>query len=223
MTHLKRLAAPKTWRILKKAETFAMRPKPGAHSLELGMPLNTVLIRLGLATNKREVEFILKNKEVHVDGRRVHDEKRPVGLMDVVSIPESDEYYRIVMGRKGLAAIEVDDGSTKPVKITGKTSVKGGKTQINTLDGRNILIDDDAYSVGDSLIIDIPSQDIQDHIALEAGNLVLLYKGRHTGEVAEVSAIDGETLSFKKDGESYETRREYAFVVGKDEAVINLE
>lgn len=209
MTHLKRLHAPKTWKIGTKAETFTMRPKSG-HDIELSIPLNTLLKQLGIAETKREVEYLLKNETVKVDGKRVHDEQRGVGLMDVVQVPEGT--YRVMISGQGLTARETDPVK-KLVKITAKRNIKGGDIQVSTLDGRNIIVDEE-YNVGDSLLIDLPSQDVEDHVSLEPGTRILLYKGRHTGETAEVDEIDGNRLLFTQDGDSYETEKTYAFTVG---------
>ena len=50
--HLKRIAAPKSWLINRKSSTFIVRPNPGAHALDKGLPLG-VIIRdnLKLAVN----------------------------------------------------------------------------------------------------------------------------------------------------------------------------
>ncbi len=222
--HLKRLPAPQTWRVGKKKETYVTRPKPGAHSLDLGMSLDTVSKYVGLTETKAELKNILQNKNLQVDGKQRHDVKLPVGFMDVLSIPEDDIYYRIVMSSKGLEALEIseDEAKVKPVKITGKTKIKGGKTQIQTLDGRNITLDEDKYQVGDTLLIQIPSQEIEEHVKLEKGNKILLYKGRHAGEIGEVQDIERDKLTFKSGDEAFETRKEYAFVIGEDEPIIEL-
>ena len=41
--HLKLIAAPKTWFVPRKTNVFTLRPSPGAHALEYGMPLGLLL------------------------------------------------------------------------------------------------------------------------------------------------------------------------------------
>ena len=41
--HLKRIAAPKKWAIDRKENTFITRSKPGAHTLDLSLPLGVII------------------------------------------------------------------------------------------------------------------------------------------------------------------------------------
>ena len=52
--HLKRLAMPRSWPLPRKTTVWVTRPTPGAHALELCMPV-TLVIRdvLGLAKTAR--------------------------------------------------------------------------------------------------------------------------------------------------------------------------
>ena len=57
--HLKRLNAPKNWKIRKKEYSFIVNPNPVPHSKKSSIPLG-VLIRdiLGYAKNSKEVKII---------------------------------------------------------------------------------------------------------------------------------------------------------------------
>ena len=68
--HLKRLVMPRSWPLPRKTSVWVSKPKPGAHSLERGMPLNMIIRDvLGLANTNREVRAILNQGLVKVDGR----------------------------------------------------------------------------------------------------------------------------------------------------------
>ena len=147
--HLKRLAMPRSWPLPRKTTVWVTRPTPGAHALELCMPL-TLVIRdvLGMAKTAREVRFILHNELAMIDGRVVKDTRRGVGLMDVLTLGEDN--YRCVLdhnGRLQYRPISADEASWKVCRIEGKTTIKGGRTQLNLHDGRNIIVDDPAESV----------------------------------------------------------------------------
>ena len=150
--HLKRLAMPRSWPLPRKTTIWVTRPTPGAHTLELCMPV-TLVIRdvLRLAKTAREVRFILHNELAKIDGRIVKDTRRGVGLMDVLTLGE--ENYRCVLdhnGRLQYRSISADEASWKVCRIEGKTTIKGGRTQLNLQDGRNIIVDDPAeYNTGD--------------------------------------------------------------------------
>ena len=144
--HLKRIATPKTWGILRKVNTFITRPNPGAHSYYKGQSLNTVM--------KEDIGIARTTKEV--DGKKRHDEKHNVGFMDVITFPATKESYRIGFTKKGKLksfAIDAKEANVKITKITGKHHITGGKTQLLCEDGRTINIDKDNYKVGDSALI----------------------------------------------------------------------
>lgn len=153
------------------------------------MPI-TLVVRdvLGLAQTAREVRFILHNEMAKIDGRVVKDTRRGVGLMDVLSL--GDDHYRCVLDHRGrlrYRAISAEEAAWKICRIEGKTTIKGGKTQLNLHDGRNIIVDDpQAYNTGDSLKLNLPDQKILEHIRFGEGTRCFLIGGAHVGSTAEV-------------------------------------
>ena len=140
--HLKRYKAPKTWPIHPKEDTWTVKPSAGAHSIDDALPL-TLVIRdiLGLADNSREAKRIINSGNVLVDGRVVKDYKFPVGFMDIIEIPKTGEIYRVLLDNKGrLQLKEIDNGDSKLCQVVNKTTIKGGKTQLNLHDAKNKLI-----------------------------------------------------------------------------------
>jgi small subunit ribosomal protein S4e len=188
--HMKRLAMPRSWPLPRKTSIWVTKAAPGAHALELCMPL-VVVIRdiLGYAKSTREVRHILHNDLVSIDGRICKDSRRGVGFMDVLTLGE--ENYRCIVDRKGILRyrqISKKEAGTKVCRINGKTTIKGGKTQLHLHDGRNILTDDAGeYNTGDSLVLALPSQEIKEHIRFSDGIKCYLTGGAHVGEFAEVS------------------------------------
>jgi len=161
--HLKRLAMPRSWPITRKTDIWVSRPNPGAHSLELCIPVGVVIRDiLQFASTMREVRYILQSGKVSVDGKVIKDTRRGVGLMDVLTLGENN--YRCVLDHNGklrYSAISKDEAGWKVCRIEGKTTVKGGKTQLNLHDGRNILVDNASeYKTGDSLKLGLPDQNI---------------------------------------------------------------
>jgi len=188
--HMKRLAMPRSWPLPRKTSIWVTKAAPGAHTLELCMPV-VVVIRdiLGYAKSTREVRHILHNNLVSIDGRVCKDSRRGVGFMDVLTLGE--ENYRCIVDQKGILRyrqISKKEAETKVCRINGKTTIKGGKTQLNLHDGRNILTDDAGeYNTGDSLVLALPSQEIKEHIRFSDGIKCYLTGGAHVGEFAEVS------------------------------------
>jgi small subunit ribosomal protein S4e len=226
-SHLKRLSSPRTWPIAKKTLTFIARPFPGPHKISHQVPI-TVFLRdmVKIANTTKEVKRILHLKKCLIDGTVAHDNKRPAGLFDIISLPEAELFYSIgINGKNKLYPISITEKESKQKisKVMNKTSLKGGKTQLNTLDGRSILVDDAAkYSVGDSLIISLPDQKVVDSLPMKEGAIVVLDAGSHVGIVGSVKAIDGTTMVVKTNDKVFSTKRKYAVVIGKDKPIITL-
>lgn len=223
--HLKRIASPRTWFVDRKANTFIVRPNPGAHSLENGLPLG-VLLRdnLAVASTMGEVKKLLNNKEVLVDGKRRKDHSFMVGLFDVLSVPELKKYYRLTLDRKGrlqLVEISAHESSLKLGKVVGKTVVKNGKMQFNLHDGRNVLADVKA-NVGDTFVVTLPQASIKKVLPLKKGAKVFLTKGKHAGNIGLLKEIKGDEATYSVDNIDIETAKGYLFVVGENDAEIKL-
>jgi len=229
--HLKRFKAPKTWPIHAKEETWTTKPSAGPHAIGNSLPLIMVLRDiLGLARNTREAKIILNNREVLVDGTPRKDHRFPVGFMDVISIPKINKYYRLIPDYKGrlvLHEIDEKDSTFKLVSIEDKTTIKGGKTQLNLHDGRNVLTEDE-YKTGDVLLLEVPEQKISDSIKFEEGSLGLIIGGKHIGELGKIGEITvtksskSNTVLMETDEGSFLTLAKYVFVIGQDKPVISL-
>ena len=225
--HLKRLNAPKSWRIKRKGIKFITRPNPGPHSQDKCMPLNLVLRdMLDYASTTKEVKHILYKKGVLVDGKPRKDIKFPVGFMDVVEIPELKEHYRMLIDNKGyleMKQIDKKEAALKPYKVIKKTMLKGGKIQLNLSFGTNILVKKDSYSTGDTLMLEMPKLEIKEHIKFEKGAYVLLTSGSHIGDHGVVEEIKDEMITFKSSsGKSYKTYKKFAIAIGKGKPAISL-
>ncbi len=217
--HLKRLAMPRSWPLPRKTSVWVTRPTPGAHSLEHSMPVSLVIRDvLGLAKTSREVRFILHNELAKIDGRVVKDTRRGVGLMDVLSL--GDEHYRCILdhnGRLRYRTISADEAGWKICRIEGKTTIKGGQTQLNLHDGRNLIVDDPSqYNTGDSLKLGLPEQSIVEHIRFGEGTRCYLIGGGHVGSTADVKEyiVKRSSMPNEVQFESFGTVTRNVFAIG---------
>ena len=227
--HLKRLAAPRSWPLKRKANVWTTKQCPGSHSIEESVPA-AVMLRdiIKVCDTSREAKRIVANRELLVDGKPVRDAKAPVGIMDVVSIPAMDLYYRVVLSDKGKIAIvpiTKDEAAWKLTMIEDKTKITGGKIQLNLHDGRNIILDANKYKTGDTLRIAVPDQKIEDVYELKSGATVLIFRGQHAGKTAVVDEYiitkdSSENVVRFKDGS--ETVKSNVFVIGNETAAIKL-
>lgn len=224
--HLKRYFAPRTWNINRKSIVFIAKPSPGTHKISLSLPLSVILRDiLKYAATTREVRHILGKKGILVDNIVRLDHRFPVGLFDVLSIKELNESYRVILNKKGkitLIKIGEQESKIKPYKIVGKTKIRG-KTQLNLSDGKNMLIGEDKFKVGDAFFLDIEKGQIKEVVPFDKKSLVFLTGGRHIGETGIVQNIAGSKIIYKTEsGEEVETLKDYAFPIGTDKPLIKI-
>lgn len=227
--HLKRVNAPKTWKIERKTTKYIIRPNAGGQPLGEMMPLGTVFKEmLHYAGTSREVQHMLRSSEVLVDGRRQLDFRFGVGLMDVLTLAKLDEHFRMLLNSEGslyLLKVPKEESSLKLCRITGKSALKSGIIQLNLSGGRSIRLKENAYKVGDSLLIGMPGQEVRAHFPFEAGAAVYLTGGSHVGALGVLSEVKGGLAYLSpigKEGEKFVTSKRYAFVVGKGKPALSL-
>jgi small subunit ribosomal protein S4e len=221
--HLKRLPAPRGWTLARKEAFWVTRPSPGPHPLDRCVPLGLILRdMLRVCDTAREARHILNTRGVLVDGRPVADPKFPVGLMDVLSLAEVKLHFRMMVNRRGrMALVPLADGDAawKLCRIEDKTTVRGGKTQLNLHDGRNLLVAKDPYKTGTTLKVGVPAQKVLAHYELAAGVVAFVSGGKHVGEIAHVLEVHrtrnprANIVTFK---EGFSTDIDKVFVIGKE-------
>ena len=237
MGHLKRLAAPPHLKISVKEAVFTVCPSPGPHPKYECIPL-LLIVRdyLKYAERAEEARKIIKAGKILVDGRPVKDYKFPVGLMDVVSIPETGENYRMLpVYRRGLDLVEIpeEESGFKLGRVVRKMHIRGGYIQITLHDGRNIRFEDvdegRRINTKDTLKITIPSQSILGHLKLEEGRYGLLIKGPKQGLHGKILEIKRDVVYPAKPLVRLETSRgevisilDYLMVIGEEEPWIKL-
>jgi len=220
-SHIKRLVMPRSWPLTRKTEIWVQKPNPSGHSIEMCMPLGLILRDvIGVAHNMGEAKRILHSRQVLVDGQIESDRARGVGLMDVLTVGEDN--YRCVLDTNGklrYRPIPKNAAGSKICRVMGKTTIKGGKTQIHLHDGRNIIIDDPkGYNTGDSVVISLPDQSINSHLEMKKGALVYLTGGSHIGETAVLQNQDVKRSSKPNETmfEDFGTITDYVFIIGKE-------
>ncbi|MEA2090603.1 MAG: S4 domain-containing protein, partial [Thermoproteota archaeon] len=135
--HLKRKPAPRFWPIHRKELVWTFKPKPGPHPITRCFPLALILREiLGVAKTRKEAKKIISKGKVQVDGKARREELFPVGLMDVISIPDVEKSYRILPSSRGLTlhSIKKNEAAFKLCRIENKSIVKGGNLQLNLHD-----------------------------------------------------------------------------------------
>lgn len=239
---LKRKPAPRFWPIHRKEFIWVVKPSTGPHSLEKCIPL-VLLLRdvLGFAKTRKEAKVIVSKGKVYVDGRVRREDNYPVGLMDVISIPEMKRFFRIIPSRKGLIlnTISEQESEFKLCRIENKTMIKKGKIQLNLHDGSNVLLkptdpetpEKETYKLLDTVKINLPEREILDRIRMEEKHYATIIGGKNIGKhgiIVEIQETMGRKsrkalVTIEDDrGNRYQTILNLVFTVGEEKPLISL-
>jgi small subunit ribosomal protein S4e len=238
---LKRKPAPRFWPIHRKEFTWVVKPTSGAHSLEKCMPLALVLRdALGLAQTRKEANTIVSQGKVRVDGTIRTRDDFPVGMMDVVSIPDVGKNFCVLPSYKGLIFREIssDDAKFKLCRIENKTIVSGGQMQLHLHDGSNILVkmadpknpQEDVYGTLDTLKVSLPERQILEHVRIKEKVFTVIMGGKNIGKWGR--AIEIEKSEGKKrrnalvtiedeNGNRYQTTLNFVFATGEAHPLVS--
>jgi small subunit ribosomal protein S4e len=192
MSHLKRLAAPKSWNIARKERKFITKNSPGPHKQEQSIPL-VVLLRdmLNVVKNAKESKKILYEGLVLVNGKKRRKNDFSVGLMDILELPLAKKIYKITISKKGkLYAEEIESAKDHLCRIEGKTILEKGKVQLNLFSGENVIVDKDEYKVGDVIKLSLKDHKLTGNVVLSNGTSALIIGGSHVGQIVTIKGID---------------------------------
>jgi small subunit ribosomal protein S4e len=236
---LKRKPAPAFWPIHRKELPWVAKPSSGTHSLEKCLPLTLVLRDiLGVAQTRKEGQLILAQGKVLVGGKVRKKDDFPVGLMDVISMPDMDKYYRVMPSHKGLvlAPISKEESNTTLLRVEDKATVHNG-VQIALHDGTNMLIkvadpkhpQEVTYETFDILKVAYPEKQVVQSLKTKEGNLAVITGGKNIGKQGKIVEIE-KTVAKKRrqalvvvedsEGVRYQTILDFIFSIGETEPLI---
>ena len=198
------------------------------------MPLTLVLRdMLGVAQTRKEVKMILSGGKVLVDGKIRKKDDFPVGLMDVISLPDMDKYYRIMPSHKGLilAPITKEQANTKLVRVEDKSATSKG-VQIALHDGTNMLIKvadpkkpvEVVYDTFDILQLTFPDKTVAQTLKTKEGNLAIITGGKNVGKQGKIVEIEKTEAKKRRQalvvveddkGVRYQTILDFIFSIGE--------
>jgi len=236
---LKRNPAPKFWPIHRKEFTWVVKPSSGPHSLENSLSLTLVLRDiLGVAKTKKEAGMILAQGKLAVDGITRKRADFPVGLMDVITLSEINEYFRVMPSSKGLVLSKIDkkESAFKLARVENKKTVKEG-VQIALHDGSNILIKvadpknpvEVSYDTFDVLKIGLPEKEVTSKISTKIGNLAIITGGKNIGKKGKIVEIEKTEAKERRNalvviedekGTKYQTILGFVFSIGETQPLI---
>jgi small subunit ribosomal protein S4e len=232
-TRMKRKPAPRFWPIHRKEEVWVMKPSSGPHSLENCLPLTLVLRdMLGVAETRREARRIIWQDGVFINGKLQRRDDFPVGLMDVISIPTANQYYRIVPSHKGLflSPISKEDAGYKLCRVEDKSNVPGG-VQLHLHDGSNLIVKvadlknhvEDVYHTFDVLKLSLPDKEVLECLSLKEGNYAVITGGKNIGVQGKIVELEKAEAKKRRSflvvvedekGTRYQTILDFVFSLG---------
>lgn len=229
--HLKRLAVPRRWPLARKTHHWAPKGH-GPHALEGSVPL-VVALRdlLGVCDTATEAKRILGDRHVRVDGVVETDEKRGVGLMDVLTLVPEDRHFRVLQDRRGilrLVEIDADRAAWKLCRIEDRRTVGKGRIQLNLHDGRNLVVKETDHGPGDVLRLGLPDQEVKGAFEFAEGHVALVMGGTHAGEVATIKEVrvvassQPNVVVLDAGDSEIMTIEDYVFTVGRDRPEVLL-
>jgi small subunit ribosomal protein S4e len=217
-----------------------VKPASGPHSLDKCLSLTLVLRDiLGVAKTKKEAGMILSEGKVLVDGKERKKADFPVGLMDVVSIPVLNKFYRVFPSHKGLslAAIDKNEAEFKLCRVEDKATVSNG-VQVALHDGSNMFVrvadpkkpTEVLHETFDVLQISLPDKQVVGVIKTKVGNLAVITGGKNIGKVGKIIEIEKTEAKKRRaalvviedeKGARYQTVLDFVFSIGEKKAIIS--
>jgi len=237
---LKRNPAPAFWPIHRKENQWIVKPSSGAHSLQKSVPLTLVLREmLGVAQTRREGKLVVTQGKVLVNGKVCKKDDSPVGLMDLIALPESNKYYRIMPSHKGLylAPISKEESNVSLLRVENKSTVHNG-VQVAVHDGSVILIKvadpknpvEASYDTFDILKVSYPQKQVTETLKTKEGNLAVITGGKNIGKVGKIVEIEKTEAKKRRQalvmiedaqGQRYQTILDFVFSIGETAPMIN--
>jgi small subunit ribosomal protein S4e len=241
-TGLKRKPAPRFWPIHRKEVTWVVKPSSGPHTSENCMTLALVLRDyLDFAKTRKEAKTIVSQGKILVDGKVRRKDDFPVGLQDVISMPDVDRSFRVLPSKRGLIlrSIDKEEAEFKLCRIENKKVVGKGNVQLNLHDGSNILVkvadpknpQEDIYETLDSVKISLPENEITEHVKMKEKDFAIITGGKNIGrygrivkiEEAEAKKHRNALVTIEDDnGNSYQTVLDFVFAIGEAHPLISL-
>jgi len=177
-------------------------------------------------------------RQVQVDHKVRTDINYPAGFMDVISIPKTNEQFRLLYDTKGrfvLHRIRDEEATYKLCRVQrfskakkasiGRNPFHNGQAgtipYIVTHDGRTVRFADPSVKVHDTIKFDIKTGKQVGHLKFEVGQLAMVTRGANVGRVGVIGAIDRHPGSFDivhlrdRRNNVFATRIANVFVIGE--------
>jgi len=193
--HIKRKTIPEFWPLAKTGTKYMAVP---CHNQDSSIPL-VIAMRdvLKIIKTKKELNKIIQEKKILVNGKIIRESNFPLSLFDSISIPSVKKYYKADLSNKRMVLNEIPEKEAliRVYKIIGKKILPGKKVQLNLSNGRNIL-SNEKIKAGDFVLVNNQENKIIKIIPLTEGIEVICVKGKHIGKKGKIKQIVKEGENF---------------------------
>ena len=147
---------------------------------------------LKLARTAKEVNEMIKQKLLKINGREVKDFREAVKLFNIL---EADKSYILTLNQIGKFSLEETKSKERICKVINKKILNGKKTQLNLHDGSN-LISSQKVAVGDTIHLDFSGK-MTKHVSFEKGKECLITSGKYIGFKGKIESTENGKVTVK--------------------------
>ncbi|MBT0158729.1 30S ribosomal protein S4e [Candidatus Bathyarchaeota archaeon A05DMB-2] len=239
---LKRKPAPRFWPIHRKEFQWIVKPSCGPHSMDKCLPLALVLRDIvGVAKTRKEAKLIVSQGKVCVDGKVRRKDDFPIGLMDIISMPDMKKFYRVMPSHKGLMLnpISEEEAKFKLFRVEDKIVMSNDTVQVSLHDGSTLRVkienpenpQEVPYATFDVIKASLPDKEVLSSIKIKEGNLAVITGGQNIGKQGRIVEIEKTEAKKRRNalvviedekGNRYQTILDFVFSVGDAEPLISL-
>lgn len=227
--HQKRISYAGKVQIMRKEHVWTFNQLPGPHAKAVGGTIGNIIRDiLHFADNKREIKYILNNKTVLVNGRKVSEYRFSVGLFDIIEFKDIGKKYRILLTQKGKLLIKElakSDMLFRPCRVVLKKVMGKNKLQFGFNNGFSMVetfAKGKGIKVGDSVEYDITKNKFGKVLKLTEGCKVYITGGPHVSHFGVLKGIvkgnvtKSNEVTVETKEKVIKTRSKYVFVISDD-------
>ena len=154
------------------------------------MPLVVVMRDvLKFVQNKKELKRILNEKGISINHKEIRETNYPIALFDVLSFANKNYKAMLSEHRKMIfEEITAKQAETKVYKVMSRKLLSKNKSQLNLMQGKNILTED-KIKTGDSVVLSLKDNKIIKTLPMEKGQVGFALKGKHMGSFGKIIDI----------------------------------
>jgi small subunit ribosomal protein S4e len=206
--HLTRSESTKKWPIPRKGTRYLARP---TGSVNDSVPV-VIAVRdmLKLARTAKEVNEMVKQKLLKINGREVKDYHESIQLFNIL---EADKSYVLKITTTGKFVFEHSSKKERLCKVINKTLLKGNKTQLNLHDGSNVITSD-KIQTNDTVYLDFSGKILR-HIPMQKGKEVFIMAGAFKGQKGKIEEVEDSrvAVAFEKSDNSTKLKKREVIVI----------